>query len=76
MRLPFTLPVRRRVPACMIWLICGCEDCSAGKRPKTTPLSDRETDAEKQDRQVDVEVGFVGIGVSREASGMMNPIDR
>ena len=42
-RLPLTLPVRRRVPVCITWLIWGCADCSAGNSPKTIPHNTAKT---------------------------------
>ena len=62
-RLPRTLPVRRRVPACITWLIWGRADCSCGKQPEDDSAHHRQNHAETQNRKVDVEVGFVGIGV-------------
>ena len=53
-------------PACITWLISGRADCSAGKRPKTIPLSNARPTLKNRTAQIDVEVGFVGIGVLRK----------
>jgi len=51
----------------MTWLISGRADCRAGKRPEHDSAQQCQAYAEKQDSEIDMEVGFVGIGVFWQA---------
>ena len=68
-RLPFTLPISRRVPVSYDPADLRLRRLQGRKQAEDDSAQQCQAYAEKQDSEIDVEVGFIGVGVFRAGAG-------